>query len=323
MKKSLCLALALAMVLLLCGCQSKEAKNADTLIASIGEVALESEAAISEAENAVLLLTEKDKESLNNLSVLESARAQYDLLVRQEKASAVDELIRAIGEVDADSDDQVAKAREAYDALDADEKTYVTEADALLLAEESLKKAHVSRVQDLIDSLGEITLDSLEPINDIANAVSELSEEEKLILNESGKFQVFVDATNQYWELLGSSLIHIDKIAVSSPDSAGGVMVYFNFTNRSEKTIKYITFGYSFYNSVGDLVRGRYDREDICYGKVTGPYEKGKGLQGTTYYWGKHYGTDLTSIKLAYLAIEYTDGSTMVFTDKMLEAAQK
>ena len=58
-------ALILALCLALTGCgQSEEAKGADELIAAIGEVTLESEAQIIEAEEAVAALSEEDRNSL-------------------------------------------------------------------------------------------------------------------------------------------------------------------------------------------------------------------------------------------------------------------
>lgn len=327
MKRTLCLILALVMLLALSGCQSKEAKAADALISAIGEVTLESEDAIREAEKAVALLTEDDKASLEKYVDLTVARETYDALVKEaelsEEAAKAEEAIRAIGTVTADSDTVVSQARAVYDGISAEARERVSNAEVLTLAEDELKAAHIQRVKDLVDNFGEVTADSKDKIDEIMENINALSEEELALYYADENAQKFMDIGNQYWDILGESLIHVDKIAVSKPDSAGGVMVYFNFTNKSEKTIKYITFGYSFYNTVGDLVRGKYDRSDVCYGKVTGPYATGQGLQGTRYYWGKHYGSDLSSIKLVYLAIEYTDGSTMQFSDRMLEAAQK
>ena len=58
MKKILCLLLAAAMVLSLAGCGKSEAAQAvDDLIAAIGEVTLDSESAIREAEQAMAALT--------------------------------------------------------------------------------------------------------------------------------------------------------------------------------------------------------------------------------------------------------------------------
>ena len=76
MKKILLWVLAGAMMLSLAACgKSEAAKAVDDQIAAIGEVTLESETAISEAEAAVDALADEDREQLDNVDKLEQARA--------------------------------------------------------------------------------------------------------------------------------------------------------------------------------------------------------------------------------------------------------
>ena len=112
------------------------------------------------------------------------------------------------------------------------------------------------------------------------------------------------------------------RIWVSKPDSAGGVELYFNFTNNSDKVIKYITFGATFYNAVGDVVTCKYKRDVINYCSDTGPYAKGEGLSGSGWYWGDYYNWDIKSVKLVYLSIEYMDGTEYAFSNDQIEAIQ-
>ena len=66
-KKILLWALAVSLMLSLAACgKSEAAKAVDDQIAAIGEVTLESEAAISEAEAAVDALSEEDRKQLDN-----------------------------------------------------------------------------------------------------------------------------------------------------------------------------------------------------------------------------------------------------------------
>lgn len=102
----------------------------------------------------------------------------------------------------------------------------------------------------------------------------------------------------------------------------GGAEVYFNFTNNSSKTIKYLTFGVSFYNAVGDLIRPDYANEAINYCSETGPYAKGEGLHGYNWCWGPYYSWDIASVELVYLSIEYTDGTTVTLNENQLEYVQ-
>ena len=117
-------------------------------------------------------------------------------------------------------------------------------------------------------------------------------------------------------------IIRVTKVAVSKPDSAGGVELYFNYVNNSEKTIKYVTFGVTFYNAVGDVVTCQYKRDTINRCKDTGPFEKGQGRSGTWWHWGDFYNWDIKSVKLVSLSIEYTDGTTRSLTDKEIEYVQ-
>ena len=123
-------------------------------------------------------------------------------------------------------------------------------------------------------------------------------------------------------ETKAREIIRISKIAVSKPDSAGGVELYINFINNSDKTIKYITFGVSFYNSVGDIVTCKYKQDTINYCKDTGPYEKGEGLSGTYWHWGDYYNWDIKSVKLVSVEIEYTDGTSKTLTNDEIEYVQ-
>lgn len=82
MKKLITLLLTATICLSLCACGKSEAvKNVETLITAIGEVTLDSEAAIIAAEEAYAALTAEEKEQVGNHSLLTDAREE---LRRQE-----------------------------------------------------------------------------------------------------------------------------------------------------------------------------------------------------------------------------------------------
>ena len=82
MKKVLALILALAMMFVLCGCgKSEAAKQVEEMIDAIGEVAVDSGRAISDARNSYEQLSEKEQKQVSNLSVLEEAEDRYASLV--------------------------------------------------------------------------------------------------------------------------------------------------------------------------------------------------------------------------------------------------
>ena len=77
MKKAISLLLALVMCLSLCACgKSKEVKNLESLIASIGEVSIGSEAVIAEAEAAYAALDEEGKKTITNYGTLKLAKEE-------------------------------------------------------------------------------------------------------------------------------------------------------------------------------------------------------------------------------------------------------
>lgn len=79
MKKVFSVLLILALCLSLCACgKSKAVSNVESLIGAIGEVTVDSEAAVVEAEEAYNALTDKEKEEVENYADLVSARAVLD-----------------------------------------------------------------------------------------------------------------------------------------------------------------------------------------------------------------------------------------------------
>ena len=80
--------LALVMVLGIVGCNTKTnaAKEAEEAINAIGEVTIESEELISIAEKAYGILTENEKETVENRIDLVNAREKYENIVAEKQA---------------------------------------------------------------------------------------------------------------------------------------------------------------------------------------------------------------------------------------------
>ena len=113
---------------------TKTAADVETLIEAIGEVSLDSEAAIREARAAYDALTDVQKKLVGNYQALLDAETAYALL-NQAAAEAVKALIGAIGPVTKKSGDKIDAARTAYDALTDEQKALVTNYQTLLDAE--------------------------------------------------------------------------------------------------------------------------------------------------------------------------------------------
>lgn len=84
MKKVVALILCTVMLMSFCACgKSKEAQNVDDLILAIGEVSIDSASKIKTAEDAYEALSDKDKEKVENYSILESSKSELDKIKKE------------------------------------------------------------------------------------------------------------------------------------------------------------------------------------------------------------------------------------------------
>ena len=179
MKKYLVVIMAVLMALCLCACGKSEAvKAAEEKIAAIGEVTLDSEKRISAAEKAVEKLSDDELKQLDKAEELKKAREKYERLV-ESKAPVVDSLIVQIGEVTIESEEKIEAARQEYDAVPASVKSRVKGLTELESAENMLIMLRAQRVDNLIDQIGEVTLESADKINAAQQAFNRLKKNEK------------------------------------------------------------------------------------------------------------------------------------------------
>lgn len=113
------------------------------------------------------------------------------------------------------------------------------------------------------------------------------------------------------------SAIKIIKIWTDRPNSAGGVDLYINWENLSDKTIKYVYFTVSPYNSVNDTVRCTIRNYSSFTAQDDGPYSKGQGMKGTRYCWeNAWYNYSIKGAKLENVRILYMDGTSVDIPEK-------
>ena len=165
MRKLIVTLLILSVVFGMSACgKSEAAKAADGLINEIGEVTLQSEAAILAAEEAVGGLEQKDLESMDGIETLKKARSDYDALVDASKIAVVEDAINAIGTVTTDCENSIAAARAAYETLEDRLKSGVRNLDALAKAETDYEDAVLTEqaevIEKTIDQIGNVTLQS-------------------------------------------------------------------------------------------------------------------------------------------------------------------
>ena len=143
-------------------------------IDAIGEVTLASEEAIVAARAAYGALTEAQKAEVTNYDKLTAAEAR---LADLKAAKPVDDMIDAIGEVTLESEDAIAAARAAYEALTEAQKAEVKSYDKLTAAEARLADLKAAKaVDDMIDAIGEVTLESENAIDAARAAYEALTE---------------------------------------------------------------------------------------------------------------------------------------------------
>ncbi|MBE5871538.1 MAG: hypothetical protein E7294_09815 [Lachnospiraceae bacterium] len=187
----------------------KAARMADALIASIGEVDKDSAQKIKAARAAYDQLSAEAKKLVTGYAVLVKAEEDYAMIEANEKqakeaAEAVDELIRAIGEVDKDSKDAIEAAQKAYGGLNDAAKAKVTLYETLqqavgeyaaLMEKEQKELEKAEAVDALIKAIGEVTKDSKEQIEAAQKAYDKLSNTEKAKVT---LYETLQNATKQY-----------------------------------------------------------------------------------------------------------------------------
>ncbi len=138
MKQYIALLLAILICISFSGCENKAIAEAQTLIAAIGEVTLDSDPAISAAEEALRSLSVIDQEKVENAQLLAQARKAYQALLEEQAmqerdalVQAVEDAIDAIGKVDRNSEPAIAAAEEALAQLREDFQPLVSNSEAL------------------------------------------------------------------------------------------------------------------------------------------------------------------------------------------------
>lgn len=136
-KRIIAFALILCMVLSLCACKSSEAKAVEQQIKNLGEITLDSEQAIKEAEDAYNALSSEDQASVKNYDMLEQAESRY-MVISLEKE--IDE----IGEITLESETAISELVDAYEKMTEDEQASVSNYEKLEGAVEELTALQIA-----------------------------------------------------------------------------------------------------------------------------------------------------------------------------------
>ena len=184
------------------------------LIDAIGEVTLDSGDAIDAARAAYDKLPDAKKALVDNYEKLTAAEEAYAAMVDAAAAKAAEDLIDAIGEVTVDSGDAIKAARAAYDALTDTQKELVKNYEKLTAAEEAytalVDAAAAKAVDDLIDAIGEVTVDSGDAIKAARAAYDALTDTQKELVKN---YEKLLAAEELYEELTASAAAIAQKAA--------------------------------------------------------------------------------------------------------------
>lgn len=97
-------------------------------------------------------------------------------------------------------------------------------------------------------------------------------------------------------------------------NSAGGIGAKHEYYNASDKTIKYVTFEYVPYNTVGDIVVDSVSHQAEKRGKITGPIEPNEKV---TAEWDiLWYNSTISTVKVKSIFVQYMDGSEEVINEE-------
>ena len=184
MKNLLAFIFATTVILSLSGCgKSEAAVKADDLISKIGTVTLNSESDITNAEQAIHALEEKELADVEKITELESARTKYEQLLTNKLISEIEATISNIGTVNLESHSAIETARKAYDACSDDIKVSVKNYDQLVTAEQTIKEleinAKVEKVVTEIEEIGSVTVNSSDKIDLAKKSYDALADEYK------------------------------------------------------------------------------------------------------------------------------------------------
>ena len=114
--------------------------------------------------------------------------------------------------------------------------------------------------------------------------------------------------------------IKVTRVWTAKPNSAGGVDLYINWKNLSDKVIKYVYFTVEPYNSVNDTVTCTIRHYSEFTAQDDGPFKKGQGTSGTGYYWeNAWYNHSIRGARLKSVRIIYMDGDSLDVSEKYID----
>lgn len=193
------------------------------------------------------------------------------------------------------------KIREEYDRLLNEESRLKRDYDNLIQAKEREISQALADIEKKEDRK-EFTIDSL------SNA--KIDKETKSIMKDYNEWYEYLTPTGQKI----AKILTIQQSTLCSPNSAGGCDYTLEFTNMSNKTIKYLYWYGSVYNAVNDKVACSIRDTYFFSGKDTGPYPPNDICEAN---WDNViYNYSANEMRLSKITIVYMDGTSVNLSAK-------
>ena len=227
-----------------------DANKVIELIEKIGNVSLDSKADIEAARAAYNALSKADqaKVSAETLKLLTDAEAKYADLYNQAIADATIADIKAIGNVTLDSKEAIEAARASYDLLTDTQKAKVP-ADILKLLTDAEAKyddlvnnTDANKVIELIEKIGNVTLDSKADIEAARAAYNALSKADQAKVSAE-TLKLLTDAEAKYADLVDEAEANkviakinaLGEITLDSKEAIEEARAAYNLLTASQK----------------------------------------------------------------------------------------
>ena len=206
----------------------------------------------AESKDQIDAAVDKAKKAIDALKTSEERQEDINA------AKAVDDKISLIGEVSLESRLLIEDARASYDALTKEQKELVKQLDTLEAAEkkyqelkeqadkEEIDKAEAASVDKLIETIGEVTLDSGETIEAARAAYNALTDEQKVLVTgldvlkaAESKYQELKDAADKEAAAEVDRLIEVvgDEITLDSGEAIEAARAAYNALTDSQKAL--------------------------------------------------------------------------------------
>lgn len=203
-------------------------KNIDAL----SEITLSKERKITEIREQYDSLSKQAKKDVSNYKTLVNAEKELSDL----KVKEAENKIKQIGTISIDKIETIASAREYYDGLTENEQKKVSNYETLKKAENEIVTVQKTYVEDLINAIGTVTLNSGDAIKNAQNALDDALPD---VRNQISNVETLTTAVDKYKELRVQQVIDainaIGTVTLNSKTAIDNAQNLYNKLNESEK----------------------------------------------------------------------------------------